>query len=717
MLPRDPAGLLARIPELEPLCRHASVRRAVERGDPFALHRALMIGRWLGRFRGEEREVAAHLVGERRLFLKPLRGAPWLFTLNGMGATVYGEDERGPDGAYVKTHWLVFFFVPIFPLGAYLVADGEVGRSWRFFGRVPFGPLTWAWNRLVVLGVIGAALAGVLSTVQSSLYSRVYVLNGLEIPVRVRIGDAEAELAPRSSAPTTLSVGRGVQSVETRTLDGRVIEQGSVDASSSDDAIVWNVLGAAPVYVEQVVYTASPTFGAPPEGPEPEVHCGEQTFSVYRVDDAFVDPPASVSLSSSTSRVTRTHLSVDASGLDGCVAWLSAHARGDAAVAILEGVGASTGWDGLRVAQLERALVGREDREPMLRAVRAWREASPEVLDAHRAYQQEMLRRGEREALRAEYAARASERPGDLDAEYLILRITPEDDAFARARELHHAHPEHAPILRIVAHHQLRTGAYADAAASYAALSTLEPERRAVDSIPLLARALAGAGRIEEARSAVESASRAATPAEQRALAVLYARLGGPDPLMLARSLPPIDGEPAMPPPWDRVWARLPIDPGAASTLSPDARTFVRVMEESTRDPFLALEAVRRAPPELLGELDQDLWALLYAEACRRDGEESEAARLLARGAAAGPLAGAIARYVRDGTASAELEELGADARAAVDLVRSRAPGLDEHERATLLERARAADTLGDGARRAAERWPAPTSAAASTSI
>src|SRR5687768_11550633 len=98
----DPAGLLGRVPELEPLCESPSIRRAIERGDPFAVHRALFWARLFGRF-PQHRETLDLLVGHRRFFAKPLTRAPALFSVNGVGASAYGRDEIGDDGAYVLT--------------------------------------------------------------------------------------------------------------------------------------------------------------------------------------------------------------------------------------------------------------------------------------------------------------------------------------------------------------------------------------------------------------------------------------------------------------------------------------------------------------------------------------------------------------------------------------------------------------------------------------
>src|SRR5215468_9313051 len=81
---QDPSGLLERVPELRPLCEDARVRAAVEGGDPFAVYRALVIGRLTGRLR-RHGEAVRSLVRNRRLFAKPMKSGsgPFLGTFNG----------------------------------------------------------------------------------------------------------------------------------------------------------------------------------------------------------------------------------------------------------------------------------------------------------------------------------------------------------------------------------------------------------------------------------------------------------------------------------------------------------------------------------------------------------------------------------------------------------------------------------------------------------
>src|SRR6476659_6636457 len=123
MITSDPAGIVSRVPELEALASHPGIRRAIERGDVHGLYRRLYWAQLFGRL-PEHREALRMLVGRRRLFLRPLKSAPTLFTYNGIGTTAYGRDDVDPsDQTYVLTQVLCFLFVPVFPLAQFLVRD------------------------------------------------------------------------------------------------------------------------------------------------------------------------------------------------------------------------------------------------------------------------------------------------------------------------------------------------------------------------------------------------------------------------------------------------------------------------------------------------------------------------------------------------------------------------------------------------------------------
>jgi len=92
---------------------------------------------------------------------------PTMFRINGIGTSVYGKrDVDTTSGSYVKTLVFTFFFVPVFCLAAYRVADapGSAGwfsfrDGWYFLERVPLSRFAIYWN-----WGVGALLAVLSST-------------------------------------------------------------------------------------------------------------------------------------------------------------------------------------------------------------------------------------------------------------------------------------------------------------------------------------------------------------------------------------------------------------------------------------------------------------------------------------------------------------------------------------------------------------------------
>jgi hypothetical protein len=48
-----------------------------------------------------------------------------MYSLNGIGTTLYGKREVNPDGSYIATKWFIFLLLPIFPMSSYRVWRGE----------------------------------------------------------------------------------------------------------------------------------------------------------------------------------------------------------------------------------------------------------------------------------------------------------------------------------------------------------------------------------------------------------------------------------------------------------------------------------------------------------------------------------------------------------------------------------------------------------------
>ncbi|MEZ4249553.1 MAG: hypothetical protein R3B99_15095 [Polyangiales bacterium] len=65
--------------------------------------------------------------------LRPMTGAPSLFTFNSIGTMLWGERDRWPDGSYVATLCAVVGFMPVFPIASYRVTAH--GDSYTFYAK------------------------------------------------------------------------------------------------------------------------------------------------------------------------------------------------------------------------------------------------------------------------------------------------------------------------------------------------------------------------------------------------------------------------------------------------------------------------------------------------------------------------------------------------------------------------------------------------------
>jgi hypothetical protein len=84
--------------------------------------------------------------------LEPIKKAPSLSTINGIGVTLYGSTDKNPsDGSYMATYYFVFFFIPIFPIARYRVIP--TGGGYRFLGKGPLRTFD-KWHIAISLGLI-----------------------------------------------------------------------------------------------------------------------------------------------------------------------------------------------------------------------------------------------------------------------------------------------------------------------------------------------------------------------------------------------------------------------------------------------------------------------------------------------------------------------------------------------------------------------------------
>jgi hypothetical protein len=698
---QDPAEFLQRIPELRALCEDAGVRRAVERGDPFKLYRALWWARRLGRLRSH-REVLDTLLRQRRLFARPLKnGGLFLGTLNGFGATLLGGSEKDPeDGTSIATHAVVALFViPLLPLGAYVVrpaqANDPLSRSWTFFARVPLGTLPWLWSRAVAFSVIALVATGAARAFHASRYRDVYVANAFDEPLRVTLGDRTQTVPPRQVLPLTVALGP--QRAHAVTPGGVEVDVLELNVRPGPAAQVWNVAGAMPVFQQDIVYSSAPSQDS--NGP-PTVFCGQRFIELARVDHLFVEPPSSLSSrggESSTRRYVDVAKEEGGSPLQLCFRYLISQDKLGAALPFAEVAARLSGWARDDVSRALQAALAAGPGEA-IRLTRAARDAQPEDLDAHRAYQWAMEREGRFEDVAAEYAGRAREQPDSAEAQYLHARLLRGGERTRALEALAGRFPDHPDILRSVAHQRYLTGDWAGTVKAWERLRALSAEA-AMEVLDEETTALVALGRPAEALALLAGLFESEPPPTRRRAAELYARVaarmgrGEPDALITALERES-EGQ-------DFSWLR------ARAHLRPKREPELpgeRLMFAIGREPEAALREAQALKAFELPGLTEAAWALAYGEAVRTAAADSE--RSLARAYFLNPhqLEG-LRRFIRGESTTLDADELSPDIRAAAYFVRSRDTSLPEAERRRLVERARREDWLHGAVSEAITSW------------
>jgi hypothetical protein len=701
---RDPAGLLSRIQELEPLCADPRIRRAVEKGDPFKVYRAIWWARRTGKLVAHRRSLDL-LLAHRRAFAKPLRGKLWLGTLNGFGATLLGSSEAEPDGTRIATHCVVgLFVVPLFPLGAYVVAGGErkgLSASWNVFARVPLGLLAWGWSRAVALAAVAAVAWAGATSLWAWRHRDLSVVNGLPVAIRATVGSETREVKP--GGVVTMSVPLGTLRARAATGSGAALESFDLPVEGGRATRVWNVAGAAPVYEETVEYFATPP-AADHRGPRPTLHCGDRIVQVAPVDDAFRPPPAKVSMPKGAARSTRRHLDVatdlDTPPAEFCASTLLDSHREADALRVLEARAKARGWQRedvgfvLRVAE----AAGPAEGERIARAARA---AFPDDVLVQRAYQNALEAAGKLPELLSEYRGRAEAAPESSTAQYLHLRLLDGVEQRAGVEAALARFPKDADLLRLATVLRAEADDFGGAASAYRTLRVVSVEQ-AAEVLHESAASLVRLGRGAEALAEIAAMFDALPPPRRYEPAALYARVAalsgarGAD--ALVRRL-----EDKAPDPVLRARAGLPPPPPAAK--GEDAPALPALYGLLSRDPRAALEKLKALPPAWVGmQLDLGAWALLFCEAARTDAGLDAA---LAPFAPVRPRdIDLLRRFVR-GEAGAALPSMPFEVRAAAKFVRSRNATLPQAERAALAAAARADDPLATYVTEAIARWPA----------
>lgn len=530
--------------------------------------------------------------------------------------------------------------------------------------------------RLIVgASALGALLLGVLLH-RSFDVEFAWFVNGLDVPVTVRVdGSNLPVLSPGEHRETPLSVG--VHHVLVSAPDDSTLEEGELYVRpASQHALIWNVVGAAPVYLQRHVYMR---YARSRTVPDPvSYYAGRRVLDLEGVDYVFASAPGSISMDQHSNSVTRVQVGLAPNGWRTSLRLLE-EARQFPELAKL-------GEALLRVQPrneqaLEATLSGLyfgDGPEAALGFLRRVKKAQPGWVPAYEA--EVRLRRalGRPESARELLGRDAETLPeGDVDLALAAL-VEPPEQALAHLDAVVAHHPGGAALQAMRARRHFLAGRYEYALADYEAVLT-PGQRVNQELLSEYLRCLVALGRAPEALKRAAKFGEQQAPGNWR-FTVLYGHIAG----FVPKSERPREVqhyvELANQGRTDRVlrvWMGVHLgeeqDAHALEDLpNEDVRKAVRVMAAAWKGPEEAWEAVHTASPRVLPMLDVTTSLLLAAE-FERVGDAERAGQLFGTLALEVPLSRAELRTaVFEPEGEKVLSQLDPEWRAAVLLARAR---------------------------------------------
>jgi hypothetical protein len=171
---------------------------------------------------------------KQRVFgpLQRISSAPSLYTLNGIGCTLYGHsDYDAATRSYVTTHYFVVLFIPIFPLARYRVIS-ETSGHYRFLGKLPLRPADRLHLWIALLAIAAVVIGSIISSNGSSSGSRRYSAPSSGPPVSLSSTPSPSS-GSRSSQLSTLKsqidAGRSRHAALEKQLQSAIDEMTDLD--------------------------------------------------------------------------------------------------------------------------------------------------------------------------------------------------------------------------------------------------------------------------------------------------------------------------------------------------------------------------------------------------------------------------------------------------------------------------------------------------------
>lgn len=709
--PAQPAAVPESLdPELQRIFDDPEIRAAFEAGDADEMEKTLQRRR---RFEPDPNVCRKidELLQTRRLFLRPIDGAPTMFTFNGIGTMLYGRRDFDPsDGTYFATLWFTVVFLPIVPLQQYLVRDAG-GDAYQFLGSVPMSRGVRRAVLAVAALVVAAAAVFAATSWHAGRHADVHFLNGLDTAVDIEL-DGKVLHVP-SDGRATRRLAAGTYTVRATGPEGALLEEQVLRVSGGDFLIAYNVLGAAPLIVENVVYTGPLAVNLPQGDPEFDHFIGRRMVYRANVDYVFEEPPHEIRLPSERSVVRRRHAFVLPGGWRASLNLLNSLDDAAGGVALMEGIALAQTADLVAIRLAWGLIDSARGPDEGHAFVERLLERTPGEVEVHRLRQDAMGRAGREADVREMYRRMQAAQPDSPMAAYLRARAEPLAESRGLYRDLFARFPDYYFGVHGYAYALAMSREFGDAAPLFERARQIDPAN-ATFAWELYFASLVASGRTGDAIAALVDACRAAPESVSLGTAILYGQLarlqpGDALPHPPDHYLGSLDAEPDQADvlrAWFDLYVFGEVDAGLLARLDGDARQPVELAIAAARDPERALALADATSPEILARIDNATLVLLACEAGRLG--RSGLARKLLDGVPIGQRdkADALAEFAVDGVDSDRLQELDLPVQAALHVARARRAEAAGEPPDPHLARARADDVLHTVVTRACDRWP-----------
>lgn len=680
----DPLELIRRIPELEALQTDAKIHRALQRGEPFKVYRALQMALLFRRL-PQQTELLRMLTAQRRLFARPTKNKPLVggpaFLRFGFIDESESRSQHDTDGSYLAQNALTLFKrIPVLPLSSFVVKPQDGGK-WETLAQVP---------RSVAHTVKGAALISLLACIgcasvllhyKQATTQELIVINGFTDPLIITLDSETIRVPAQASKSMRVRIGdvAGTAVVE-RQASKIVIDRFQHKIVGSDLTSIWNVAGATPILANAANSAANNAL------------CGQQFIEFPSAGSdkiaslRFLELPTKINLPTPSKLTVCRQVALQSGDEKNLLGALEAQAlmhdwELESTRNALDAAKTISSAEAVRVAR--RAL-----------------DANPEKLVYQRLLQEMREDAGEQAALLEEFTQRAKQMPTSPAANFLAASLITGDAGVTAMQSVSDRFPQDVTILRSLVWRKGVHGYYAEALKDLGRLRKLAPGE--ADSLfDLEIRLLLSQGRGLEAIRMLSAVVRDKLASNRMARAADFAyvaRQSRVDPEFWVKDWPPDELSPDS---LDFYRVRAGFQPYKSQRMQTPFVTFALALRN---DPARALQLAKSLDRLRLNELSKAQLALLFGEAARTNDVAlmKQTRHLLGLSQFETDRFNAFVRGEADDIDTLDVD---LDIQAAAFFIRARNPQISAAERSKLRSRAARTDILRAAVSTAISQW------------